>query len=87
MPELRTERMKRALMRSNTRLLLSAVMLFQALAMLLIAFQKETVNVQAECDASNIAGKLVAASQEIVKGITFGQTGIEGDSHCNEEHA
>ncbi|MBR1820829.1 MAG: FtsW/RodA/SpoVE family cell cycle protein [Clostridia bacterium] len=39
--------MKRALMRSNTRLLLSAVMLFQALAMLLIAFQKETVNLQA----------------------------------------
>ena len=34
-------------MRSNTKLLLSAVMLFQALAMLLIAFQKEAVNVQA----------------------------------------
>ena len=41
------DRMKRALMRSNTKLLLSAVMLFQALAMLLIAFQKGTVNVQA----------------------------------------
>ena len=39
--------MKKALMRSNTRLLLSAVMLFQALAMLLIAFQKGTVNLQA----------------------------------------
>lgn len=41
------DRMKRALMRSNTKLLLSAVMLFQALAMLLIAFQKGTVNLQA----------------------------------------
>ena len=39
--------MKKALMRSNTHLLLSAVMLFQALAMLLIAFQKEAVNPQA----------------------------------------
>ena len=39
--------MKKALMRSNTRLLLSAVMLFQAAAMLLIAFQGETVNPQA----------------------------------------
>lgn len=43
----RVAKMKKALMRSNTRLLLSAVMLFQALAMLLIAFQKETVNTQA----------------------------------------
>ena len=34
------EKMKRALMRSNTHLLLTAVMLFQYLAMLLIAFQK-----------------------------------------------
>ena len=34
-------------MRSNTHLLLSAVMLFQALAMLLIAFQKGGVNLQA----------------------------------------
>ena len=41
------DRMKRALMRSNTKLLLSAVMLFQALAMLLIAFQKGAVNAQA----------------------------------------
>ena len=41
------DRMKKALMRSNTRLLLSAVMLFQAAAMLLIAFQKEAVNLQA----------------------------------------
>ena len=39
--------MKKALMRSNTHLLLSAVMLFQALAMLLIAFQKEAFNPQA----------------------------------------
>ena len=34
-------------MRSNTRLLLTAVMLFQAAAMLLIAFRGEAVNVQA----------------------------------------
>ena len=39
--------MKKALMRSNTRLLLSAVMLFQAAAMLLIAFQGEGLNTQA----------------------------------------
>ena len=47
MPPSKVQKMKRALMRSNTHLLLSAVMLFQALAMLLIAFQKETVNLQA----------------------------------------
>ena len=47
----RVEKMKKALMRSNTHLLLSAVMLFQALAMLLIAFQKGGVNVQALCFA------------------------------------
>ena len=41
------DRMKKALMRSNTKLLLSAVMLFQALAMLVIAFQKGAVNLQA----------------------------------------
>ncbi len=43
----KVDRMKKALMRSNTHLLLSAVMLFQAAAMLLIAFQKQTVNPQA----------------------------------------
>ena len=47
MPKNKVDRMKKALMRSNTKLLLSAVMLFQALAMLLIAFQKGTVNPQA----------------------------------------
>ena len=47
----KVEKMKRALMRSNTHLLLSAVMLFQFLAMLLIAFQKGGVNVQALCFA------------------------------------
>lgn len=47
MPKNKLDRMKKALMRSNTKLLLSAVMLFQALAMLLIAFQKGTVNLQA----------------------------------------
>lgn len=31
----------------------------------------ETVNVQTECDANNIAGKLVAAAQEAMKGIVF----------------
>ena len=43
----KVEKMKKALMRSNTHLLLSAVTLFQAAAMLLIAFQKEAVNPQA----------------------------------------
>lgn len=47
----KVERMKRALMRSNTHLLLTAVMLFQFLAMLLIAFQKGGVNLQALCFA------------------------------------
>ena len=41
------EEMKRALLRSNTRLLLSAVMVFQAAAMALIAFQSGQVNLQA----------------------------------------
>ena len=39
--------MRRALPRSNTRLLLSAVMIFQAVAMLLIAFQSEQIDTQA----------------------------------------
>jgi len=39
--------MKKALMRSNTRLLLSAVMLFQAVCMLLIALQPGETNFQA----------------------------------------
>ena len=47
----RVEKMKKALMRSNTHLLLSAVMVFQFLAMLLIAFQRGGVNVQALCFA------------------------------------
>lgn len=47
MPGFKTDAMKRALMRSNTRLLLTAVMLFQFAAMGLIAFQSGTVNTQA----------------------------------------
>ena len=47
MPQTKVEKMKKALMRSNTHLLLSAVMLFQAAAMLLIAFRSETVSLQA----------------------------------------
>ena len=47
----KVEKMKKALMRSNTHLLLSAVMLFQCLAMLLIAFQRGGVNAQALCFA------------------------------------
>ncbi len=43
----KVEKMRKALMRSNTHLLLSAVMLFQAAAMLLIAFQRGSVNAQA----------------------------------------
>ncbi|HIS85851.1 MAG TPA: FtsW/RodA/SpoVE family cell cycle protein [Candidatus Faecivicinus avistercoris] len=41
------EKMRRALMRSNTRLLLSGVLVFQLLAMALVAFKDETVSVQA----------------------------------------
>jgi len=41
------ENMRKALMRSNTRLLLSAVMLFQFSAMLLIAFQERPYDAQA----------------------------------------
>lgn len=41
------ENMRKALMRSNTRLLLSAVMLFQFSAMLLIAFQEKPYDAQA----------------------------------------
>ncbi len=42
----RTQKMRRALMRVNTRLLLSAVMLFQFTALLLSAFRNETVSAQ-----------------------------------------
>lgn len=43
----KVDKMRKALMRSNTRLMLSGVVLFQALAMLLTAFRRETVSVQA----------------------------------------
>lgn len=43
----KVDAMKMALRRSNTRLLLSAVMLFEALALALIAFQGRAVNAQA----------------------------------------
>ena len=43
----RVEKMRKALMRSNTRLLLSGVMCFQFLAMALVAFRGETVSTQA----------------------------------------
>lgn len=42
----RIEKMRRALMRSNTRLLLTAVVIFEALAMLLIALKPETASMQ-----------------------------------------
>ena len=45
--EKKVERMRRALMRSNTRLLLTAVCLFQALSMLLISLQGGAISVQA----------------------------------------
>ncbi|MEE1199562.1 MAG: FtsW/RodA/SpoVE family cell cycle protein [Christensenellales bacterium] len=41
------EKMRKALRRSNTRLLLSAVMVFQASCMLLLAFRPETFSLQA----------------------------------------
>ena len=43
----KVEKMRRALMRSNTRLLLSGVLIFQALAMALLAFKDGAVSVQA----------------------------------------
>lgn len=43
----KVEKMRRALMRSNTRLLLLGVLVFQLLAMALVAFKDETVSVQA----------------------------------------
>ena len=43
----KVERMRRALMRSNTRLLLSAVAIFQALALALAAFRGDAVSTQA----------------------------------------
>lgn len=43
----KVEKMRRALMRSNTRLLLSGVLVFQLLAMALVAFKDDTVSVQA----------------------------------------
>lgn len=43
----KVERMRRALMRSNTRLLLSAVAIFQALALALVAFRGDAVSTQA----------------------------------------
>ena len=54
-------------MRSNTRLLLTAVMLFQTAAMLLIAFQGEAVNVQALVLAAALplVTALVAALMEL----------------------
>ena len=42
----KVEKMRKALMRSNTRLLLTAVVIFQALAMLLIALKPETASLQ-----------------------------------------
>ena len=41
------EELRAAMLRSNTRLLLSSVMLFQALSMLLLAFKTQPVNPQA----------------------------------------
>ena len=43
----RTEKMRRALMRSNTRLLLSCVMVFQFLSMALLAFRSGSFDLQA----------------------------------------
>ena len=42
----KAEKMRKALMRSNTRLLLTAVMIFQFLSMLMVAFKGETISLQ-----------------------------------------
>lgn len=61
MSNFKIDEMRQALMRSNTRLLLSAVMMFQVLAMGLIAFQSGTVHPQA---------LLLAAALPLVTGLT-----------------
>ena len=66
MPRSQTGRMRQALMRSNTRLLLSAVMLFQAVTMLLIAFQSGEINRQALTLA--VAMPLVTALTTVLMG-------------------
>ena len=66
MPNPQTDKMRRALMRSNTRLLLTAVMLYQAATMLLIAFQSGEINRQALILAA--AMPLVTAATTAVMG-------------------
>ena len=68
--------MRKALMRSNTRLLLTGVMLFQFAAMLLVAFSGEPVSLQALILAialpaatmltANIMGKLWPVDRAIL---------------------
>ena len=47
MMDKKVDRMKKALMRSNTRLLLSAVLLFQFVSALLLTFKGDTIDMQA----------------------------------------
>ena len=61
MPNPQTDKMRKALMRSNTRLLLTAVMLYQATTMLLIAFQSGEINRQA---------LILAAAMPLVTAVT-----------------
>lgn len=72
----KVDKMRRALMRSNTRLLLTGVMLLQVTAMALVAFKDETVSVQALILAAalpvctmlvvNLAGKLWPVDRAIL---------------------
>ncbi|MBQ4088582.1 MAG: FtsW/RodA/SpoVE family cell cycle protein [Clostridia bacterium] len=61
------EKLKKALLRSNTRLLLSAVLLFQFTSALLLAFKGETVNMQALIFAAAIPAVTWLVSTQITR--------------------
>jgi len=61
------EKLKRSLRRSNTRLLLSAVMLFQFLSALLLAFKGETVDIQALIFAAALPAVTWVVSTQITR--------------------
>ena len=73
----KVEKMRRALMRSNTRLLLSGVLVFQLLAMALVAFKDETVSVQALVLAAGSGAAYVALKSDKI--LIKGDVEIEGN--------
>ncbi|MBQ8973407.1 MAG: FtsW/RodA/SpoVE family cell cycle protein [Clostridia bacterium] len=60
------EKMRKALMRTNTRLLLTAVMAFQCISMVLLAFRTNPIDTQA---------LLLAAAMPVLTGLTVGLLG------------